>query len=262
VESTIKDAHFAIVLDLSKLKKSEYVKNSKIKQDRLELRSGTTALISNDEIKKQNISRYLDKLSTSIDIIDDISNLPKLVKKLTGHRYILFLIVSNYNTTESLSRIIELYYNVLSSVDKEKSIEKLNNYVSARIKEGIKQRSDCSNNILELNKMIEDSNFDKEKELLKYLEDLTEILYKRVSVMEIESIEDLEVLYQKLLSVKNLFGTTRYRLYKCTQFIDKLLISENKNRCFNHLTENWNIQDNIDYILSEKERVKKIISKI
>jgi hypothetical protein len=261
VKDSIKDAHFAIVLDLSKLKRSEYVKRTKTREDRVESKKGAVALLSNEEVKKQNISRYLDKISTNIDIIDDVSNLPKLVKKLIGYRHVLFLVTGSSNIKYNLSNIISIYYDILSSDNKDYNIEKINNCIENSLKISIKSMNICSSNLSELNKMIKDEKYVKEKELVKFLIETSEMLYKNISDMEIENIEDLEVLHQKLLSVVNIFTSDRYIMSKCSNFI-KSIVNDDVNRSFMYLTDNWNIQDNIDGILSERERVRKIISKI
>jgi hypothetical protein len=262
VEDNIKDAHFAIILDLSKLKKSEYVKRTKTRQDRSEFKKGAAALLSNEELKKQNISRYLDKISTNIDIIDDVSNLPKLVKRMIGYKYVLFLVTGSSNIKDNLSNIISIYYDILSSDNKDYNIERINDYVEASLRRGMKSMNRCSSNLSELNKMIKDEKYVKEKELVKFLIEISEMLYKKISDMEIENIEDLEILHQKLLSVRNIFTSSRYIMNKCSNFIESIVGNDDANRSFVYLTDNWYIQDNIDRILSERERVRKIISKI
>jgi hypothetical protein len=262
VEDGIKDAHFAIVLDLSKLKKSEYVKRTKTREDRLEFKKGAAALLSNEEVKKQNISRYLDKISTNIDIIDDVSNLPKLVKRMIGYKYVLFLVTGSSNIKDNLSNIISIYYDILSNDNKDYNINRINGYVEASLRKGIESMNRCSSNFSELNKMIEDERYVKEKELIKFLMEISEILYKNISDMEIETIEDLEILYQKLMSVRNIFTSSRYIMSKCSSFIGSMVGDGDANRSFVYLTDNWYIQDNIYRILSERERIRKIISKI
>lgn len=135
VKELIKGAHFALILDLTKLKKSGYKSVSKIKSERSDLKSGAISLLSDEEIRNTNIKRYLDKISKDINI------------------------------TDVQLRTIKLLFNKISNLD-------------------------------------------------------------------LETIEDLEVAHQKLLSVRN------------------------------QIKEYWRIQDNIDKILSEVDRVKKIIEKI
>ena len=59
----IANAQFAIVMDFNKIISSEYVKKSHISNVRKTRKENTKLTINNDDIKKQNIERYMNKIS-------------------------------------------------------------------------------------------------------------------------------------------------------------------------------------------------------
>jgi hypothetical protein len=258
VKELIKGAHFALILDLTKLKESGYKSVSKIKRERDDLKKGAIGLLSDEEIKNTNIKRYLDEISKSIDITDDVKNISKFVKRLVGFRNALYLILIDNTVKSSLSDIISYYYELLSNPN-ESNIENIKYYTKRALKKSGDNSSSINNNLREIKKELYSDT--KEKELLDNIDELSLLIYNKISNLELETIEDLEVVHQKLLSIKNIFTTSRYKISNITSFIDYLLYNDYK-RPLSQLKDYWRIQDSIDDILLEVDRVKKIIEKI
>ena len=92
-EKELGDASFALVLNVTDLKKS-VTPLSSIKSDRKELKSGLN--LTDDEIRKANINRYLNKLSDDFNFeLGDLNDINKAVLKLCGGKYILFHIYNH-----------------------------------------------------------------------------------------------------------------------------------------------------------------------
>lgn len=260
VKDLIKGAHFALILDLSKLKESDYKSVSKTKSERDDLKRGAVSLLSDDEIRNTNIKRYLDKISKDINITDNIKNIPKFVKRLLGFRSALYLLLVDSNVKDSLSNVITYYYNLLSNPS-DASIDNVNYYTKKALERSGNNLTSINNNLKDIRNELSDKKYGKEAELLKSLDEISLLIYDRISSLELETIEDLEVVHQKLLSVRNIFTNSRYKISLIVYFVDYLSQS-NYKRPFNQLVEHYRIQDNIDEILSEVDRVKKIIEKI
>lgn len=260
VKELIKGAHFALILDLTKLKESGYKSVSKIKSERSDLKSGAISLLSDEEIRNANIKRYLDKISKDINITDDIKNISKFVKRLLGFRSALYLLLVDSNVKDSLSNVISYYYHLLSNPSEE-SVSNVNYYTKRALERSGNNLTTINNNLRDIRNELSDKNYSKEAELLKSLDEISLLIYDRISSLELETIEDLEVVHQKLLSIRNIFTTSRYKISNISSFLDYLLWS-NYKRSFNQLVDHYRIQDNIDSMLSEVDRVKKIIEKI
>lgn len=260
VKDLIKGAHFALILDLSKLKESGYKSVSKTKSERDDLKRGAVSLLSDDEIRNTNIKRYLDKISKDINITDDIKNIPKFVKRLLGFRSALYLLLVDSNVKGSLSNVISYYYNLLSNPS-DASIDNVNYYTKRALERSGNNLTTINNNLRDIRNELSDKNYGKEAELLKSLDEISLLIYDRISSLELETIEDLEVVNQKLLSIRNIFTTSRYKISNISPFLD-YLDQSNYKRPFNQLVDYYRIQDNIDEMISEVERVKKIIKKI
>jgi hypothetical protein len=258
VKDLIKNAHFALIMDLGKLKETDYKKVRVIKSERDERKSGSKLELTDDEIRSQNIKRYLDKISKNIDITDDVKNISKFVKRLLGFRSSLYILLVDSNIKDSLSNVINYYYELISNPS-ESSIENVKYYTKRSLSRSSDNLSMINDKLKEIKSNL--TGYTKETELLKNIDELSLLIYDKISNLELETIEDLEVAHQKLLSIRNIFTTSRYKISNINQFINYLSYS-GSNRSFRELTDGYRIQDNIDGILSEVDRVKKIIEKI
>lgn len=260
VRDAVKNAHFSIILDLVKLRESNYKTVDKIKSERSDLKKDAVSLLSNDEIRNTNIKRYLDKISKDINITDDIKNISKFVKRLLGFRSALYLLLVDSNVKDSLNSVISYYYNLLSNPS-DASINNVNYYTKRALEQSGNTLNRVNNNLREIKNELSGKDYSKQLELLKSLDEISLLLYNKISNLELETIEDLEVAYQKLQSVRNIFTSNRYKISYSSNFIEYLDSSSYK-RALNTLIEHWRIIDNIDEMLSEVDRIKKIINKL
>lgn len=257
VKEEIKDAHFALVLDIAKLSKSGFKTKSDIKSSREEIKKG--AFLTDDEIKKQNIERYVDTISKSMDIVSDISNLNKVVNRLVQYKYALFSIMSSGGIT-IIESIIDNYYYLLSSEnesEKKSAIQSIERNIE-KISNRMKNKS-LSNNIDDLFNELEKNEKESHLNLLNRLIETSVNIYNKIKSYDIKTIEDLEVVYQKMISIRNLFSSRRYKSQSLTYFFNSIM----NFPAYNKFTGTYYVNDEMaEKITKELDRIDKIISKI
>jgi len=272
VKNQIKDAHFAIVLDFGKIKKSEYKTTGEIKDEREESKSGSKLdpEQSDDRIRKQNIERYISTLAKSLDISSDITNCDKLISRALGYKNALYMI-SSTNITSDISYVIEDYLRILKEdSDKSYYITRLTDRTNKLFKNGLKQSSEVSKSLKIIkDKLKSDTNLEQPAE--KYIEfidsinDLSSTIYDKINETHIECIEDFEVVNQLINSIRNVLKSDRYPISRSlSYFVDKLMKepggSENTNRTYTYLVDDYYVK--IDQSLESIVRVKKIIERM
>jgi len=237
VEALIKKASFAIVLNYKDLTESKFRGMSDIRGERNKEKLGATALMDDETIRKTNIDRYIQKLSDKVSIDPELKNLKSAVIKVCGGKKTLGLVI--YGSLNSLRNFKDaLYYfisgdsyyqrNLIDSI--QKSIKNNKSYGSqfdtkvANFKLDIvkKARLNRQNNSLSLFPYELDSdsetifqiadksyNYDElvdGKPYLDFIQELVSVFdefYQVVLNKEINTFEDVEELYGKMLSIRN-----------------------------------------------------------
>lgn len=268
LETSLKDANFALILDLDKLKQSEFVKKRDTIKLRKDLKKDALSLMKDEDIKKENIKRYIDKLSKSINIPENITDLNKLVKRMIGHKLALFIINGEENLKDPLASIMNEYYVLLKTTDANKpaQVSKLNSMCTEYFKKASSKVTNISKNIKELKVILKDQALrgtDRTDELniLNTLERISGVLYDRLASFKIESIEDMEIMYQKLFSLRNICRVERYHFIKMKSFFESLT-KDRSNEALEYLTRHDNIRQNKRIIIESLPRVEVIMSKI
>lgn len=262
LKDSLKDAHFALVLDFSKLKKSEFKTKQIIKSEREELKKG--AFVTDEEIRNQNIKRYIDQISKSMDIISDISNVNKLVKRLLSYKFALFIIAGRGYYKSALQSLIENYYSLFRQ-EEESEKEYYIRRIESVVKDSVASLKDNNlpKNIEYIKKKLKEDNKQTHIQLFNELIKLSDEVYNKIKSYNIETIEDLEVVYQKLLSITNLFNTSRYVINDLRYFFEYLR-SDRPSRSYEKFTDSYYgvNEEKAKMIISELERIRKIISKL
>ena len=264
VESEIKDAHFAIILDFGKLRKSGFMTKSDIISQRTNIKSGSKLdpSQSDKEIKKRNIERYMSELAKRLDISSDITNCNKLISKTLGYKMALYTlaptsIVSEYNN------IIDYYLKIMSVSESNKSyyVERIQNKVEDLFTWAQKRNSTVASTLIDLKKRLIESDRESYAEFLDKLSELSAYIYKKISDYNIESIEDFEVVAQKMNSIKNILKSERYGLNKlCGYVLDYLNRNDGGERAFRYMIDGYYF--NVEEASASLERISKIIEKI
>lgn len=264
IEGEIKDAHFAIILDFGKLRRSGFMKKSDIISQRKDIKSGSKLdpSQSDREIKKRNIERYMNELSKRLDISSDITNCNKLISKTLNYKNALYTIIPTGIVSE-YSVIIDYYLKIMSASEDYKSdyVERVKDKVEELFKWSQRRNSKVEPNLIILKNKLIESDRKLHAEFLDKFSELSAAVYKKISDYHIESIEDFEVVCQKINSIKSILKSDRYGLSRfCGYVVDYLNRDDDGDRSFRYMIDGYYI--NIEELLVSIERISKIIDKI
>lgn len=244
VQDKISDAHFAIIFDLGKLKTSEFKTTSDISSERETIKAGSKLdpSISDESIKKQNIERYMAKLSQGLDISTNISNCNRLVTRSTGFKNALFIIIGT-DIISRLNDLIELYLKLLRAGEDQSSaesyVENLKNKVSRLINIGMDKSSEINDRSSELKKTLKSSGEDNLLQFFSELESFSNLIYQKVQSFQIDNLEDLEILLQKLSSIRALFRSDRYATKRLSDYFIDYFLRGYSSRYTDYFTDEY-----------------------
>ena len=264
IESEIKDAHFALVLDIAKLKSGDYTRASDIRDEREELKSGSKLVMTDDKFRTQNIKRYIALIANKADITGDISNIKNLVNRGLGGRWALFVLESQARYQNNFSTISELYYNMMMSreEDKQHYITSINDRIKFLYSKSSDVTTKISRNITEIKKvLVKEDQSDKYLPIIEGLERISFKFYNKLMSGQFETIEDLEIARQKMISLVSFFNNSVYSLDNLSNFIDYLTYDDWR-RSYSMLVGTWRIDDYYDKIIRGIEIVEKLVERL
>ena len=264
IRNKIKDAHFAIVMDFGKIKSSGFMSKQEIIGQRSDIKSGSKLdpAQSDEEIKKRNIERYMNELSRRLDISSDISNCNKLIHKTLGYKNALYTIIPTSVTSE-FATITDYYLKILSvgDADKEYYVERMKDKVQELFKWSQKRNVTVTSGLNGLRERLIEADMKEHVEFLDKFNELSASVYRKLSDYNIESIEDLEIINQKMLSIKNILKSDRYGLNRfCSYVVDYLSRGDDGERSFRYMNDVYYF--NVLESTRSLERVSKIIEKL
>ena len=265
IENDVKDAHFALILDFSKLKGSEFKRKSDISSEREESREGALALMKDSDIKSQNIKRYINELSKRMEIDKDLGNVNKVILKLIGFKNSFHFIRSG-RAKDAIVAIIEKYLKMLAASDEDKEwyINDLNSTVKSYYKDFMNYNKEVTRNLEEVKKRLDldkPNNYEKYLKIISLLEEFSLVAYNNVKESDMESIDDVEIVYQRLLSIKNLLTINRYYVNKLGDFIN-YLSRTTSDYSYRYLVDNYNTRNYLDDIIDGLEKIINIAKKM
>jgi len=264
VQNEIKDAHFALVLDISKLKSGDYTRASDIRDEREELKSGSKLVMTDDKVRTQNIQRYIALIANKADITGDISNIKNLVNRGLGGRWALFVLESQARYQNNFSAISELYYNMMmsSEEDKQHYIKSINERIKNIYSKSSDVTTKISRNITEIKKnLVKENQSDRYLPIVEGLERISFKFYNKLMSGQFETIEDLEIARQKMISLSSFFNNSVYSLDNLSNFIDYLTYDDWR-RSYSYLVGTWRVDDYYDRIIRGIEIVEKLVDRL
>lgn len=264
VQTQIAEAHFAIILDFGKLKKSEFKSKREIEEERAKSKEGSVLDPSqdDDEIKKKNIERYMNQLAQKMDISSDITNCNRLVTRALGYKNALFMILST-DVISNLNSLVTRYLDLMRSEDeedKETNVNRVKASAEDLIKRGINRGKQINDSLDELKKDLKSTN---NEELLKFVgevEQFSAVVYEKLTSYQIDSLEDIEVLIQKANSIKQIVKSDRYQTNRLTSYFIDNLVRGYGHRTASYLKDRYYVD--IEGCRRDMEIIKKIIEKI
>ena len=258
MKSKLSDAHFAIVLDYLELRKSSFKPKKEISIERGDQKLGATAFTTNDEIKRANISRYIDAISKNIKISSDFSNMNNMVYRFFGLGNFGFYILRGRHFSDFNSLITYIYKFLKETDESQKS-----NYYD-NIIDYIKRKSESNGNFnIEVDKNIKGfykiNTSESKDKMMKKLEEINRVIINKFKSFKIENIEDLEIFYQKIESVRNIWrNSERFEKSKKLYYVVENLSDDYRiNRYMNEIYDS-----NVDEIIEELDRFIKVIQRM
>ena len=221
-------ADFSIVLffdDMINPDKAEfYERPSDISKEREESRKGSLKLMSDEDIKKANLERYLNKLVSLIGVSadkSDVKNLQKVIRTSLAGKYSFISIFSgNY---KGIDNFISYLYNLIKHFKDTKQTKRVFEDERSKkdreyyFKEVMEQYKTIYNRSLTLKKSYDNSynwiikNHSSESEedilIIEILSKVVEIgnkIFDIVSTQEVNSIQDMKVLKSKIDTIRNI----------------------------------------------------------
>jgi hypothetical protein len=199
-----KEANFAIVLYLDDVLIKD-ISKEEISKERKDMRKDALALMSNEDVKKANVKRYLEKLFGKLGIEKDkqeLKNLNSVVKSTILGEYFLML---NYDSSfiSRLTDFIRSLYKVMSKDDEEYYFSSLVD-IFKRIKKKRLDQSTLYNKNIKYIKSLEVDNSDKINEILKIFLKIGKSVSDYFSDKEVNSIEDLKSIQLQLRMILDL----------------------------------------------------------
>ena len=261
-DDKLKEADFSLVLYYDKMTNPEvdapyFEPVSDIKKGREEDKEGALALMTDDKIRKQNLERYISKLSGDLEISkEDLSNLGKiLVKALLGEFSFISISQNRKSNLDRLYNICSQLYAIMSDTDSEYYIDSVkSNY--KKLNEDYYKDLAYS---LEIKSLIKGTEAEK---IFNRIFELGTLISDLIRKQNAQSIDDLLILYQKISSIRNFIHVDQNRLSyyirnMFSEFYSKSSF-EYYLREFNDSYDDSNYQEDIKRL----ERVEKYIRSI
>ena len=205
----IKKSDFALVIYLDNLIKYDSIED--IRSERTESRSGATALMSDEEIKKINYNKYMTSLLTKKGIhkdskYDDLKNLQNIISKFLLGEWVLITLYKR--VPDYKNKIVNFYQNIESLIkgeDKEYYLNKL-------IKNYKNSLEDCDlykRRFLKSEGMVRDLGNQDTISIFEEFLKLSRYLIDKISSTKIDTIDDLVILLYKLKSIHEYMSDDR-----------------------------------------------------
>lgn len=209
----VEKSDFSIILMLDDILKSVKTSVNKTKANREESREGATKLMSDSQIKKANIERYLTAIVGKMGIdrdIKELQNLQKLVIKSVCGDLAFISIYKGRPGFDSLDSMSGYIYDMMRSDGNDKdyylssiisSFKSLNSYSE----EYTKQYNESL-------KEVNNSDIEPLKEIFKIFIEIGKKIKNYLLSQNIQTIEDLGMVMVKLRSIRNLTGERGFSL--------------------------------------------------
>jgi hypothetical protein len=261
MKSLLSGAHFAIVLDYLDLKGYKFKKKSDITSEREKSKSGATAFLKDEEIKRKNIQRYIDEISNRISISNELKEFNKTLIRFFGGAYagIYVLRGRNLNQFSNFIHYVFNFMNVeLSESDRKYYYDEAVSLLRRINEENIKFNDDLNITITKIK-----THFRSDKSvylpLLDSLLELNTIICNKIKSLELENIEDMDIAIEKINSIRNIWRNSP-RFTKIKKLYYAIENFSNLERVIDYITD-INL-DQIEPTLSEMNKVKRVMERL
>ena len=227
-----KEANFAIILYLDDVLVKD-LSTEEISKERKEARKDSLSLMKNEDIKKANIKRYLEKLFDKLGIEKDkqeLKNLNSVVKSSIVGEYFILGAYNSYFISR-LTDFTTSLYRVMSMYDTEYYFNSLVTTFKDIKKRRLEETSNYSTNIRYLKSLrrneSEIENVDKMNDILEIVLRIGKSVSDKFSAKEINTIEDLKSTQLQLRMISDL---SQDDIFKLSAFAYNILDSLRMNK--------------------------------
>jgi hypothetical protein len=145
--------------------------------------------------------------------------------------------------------------------DKKMYAEEITDRTNDLFKSGMKKASQSEDIIKNLKERLKSANRDEKYfEMLDLTQKLSDAIYNNLKNFQINDIEDLEIITQKISSIRNILKSDRYGLNRYFSYFVEYVVSGREDRAYSYLTDNY--YTDVNEILEKLPRIITIISKI
>jgi len=258
----LKNAHFAIILDLNKLKEAEYEKVSGTQTLRKQRKEG--AFLKPEEIKKANLERYISLLVKKFDASKGLSEIPKILPRALGFtNSITFILRSiNFNNLENL---VSYLYDMMKDPDDSEYYQKNALNVLNSIYYQFNRRGTTTNQNIDGTWQLLDKSTNKEmkEKMSRYFEtylELGEMINKKITSTKIENISDIEVLLRKFLNIRDFVGNTRLHSLRNLRYFSEYLYAGNPNSVYSSIRDTVEgYSDSLEDLVQLRRAIEQIL---
>lgn len=249
ITDSVKDANFAIILDLNKLGNLEFTKKSKITSDRKENKKDALALMSDEDIKSVNLKRYFDELKKRTKIVGDIEDIAmfsKIVLRLIGGKYSAYNLsynshdyLSNTVPSNIASKIFQILRAIkrkqkdgtldeyLESVEFKQLVQTTNEYYESGLDEMVSKNKAYAEYLTDVKKKIKSNTADaddvaKQTKIISLLDTLSVEINKVISSIPCECLEDIEILLQEVTNIRSMMSGERSGINSLQNFFSSM----------------------------------------
>jgi len=210
----VEKSDFSIILMLDDILKSVKTTVNQLKTNREESREGATKLMSDSQIKKANIERYLTAIVGKMGIerdIKELQNLQKLVIKSVCGDLAFISIYKGRPGFDSLDSMSGYIYDMMKSTDGGDRNYYLSSIISS-FKSLNSYSEEYTKQYNESLKEINNSDVEPLKEIFRIFIEIGKKIKNYLLSQNIQTIEDLGMIMVKLRSIRNLTGERGFSL--------------------------------------------------
>lgn len=255
---SVEESDFALVLyyDLLKSEKT-YTKPSETKLSRSKSKEGATKLMSDVVIKTMNIERYIKNITSSLNITEtEFSDLSKIVTKHLAQEYSYISVYFSRPDWSDLETFTDYFYKLVDSEPEDKQ------YYLNRIKDIYEQKVRNYYNFLlryQQSKTLITKN-DDIKKLFDEVFKLGNLIHKKFSSMQVNSIEDLFMIKSKFRSLNEFMRLSRNQpTYMAKEIISSFRSQDEFKYYCNEYSNSYNT---LTEDLEKLKRVEKFLNSI
>lgn len=238
METALKDAHFAIILFMDKLR-GEFKKGTSIRSERETARKGSTKLMEDDDIRHENIERYIQQLSDKFSLAEGISGITKVLPRVMGGSSNIAYYVHNSRNFNYTNDVITYLYKFIKAKDdsgRQNAVESIKYNLQSIYRDNMNVNGYISKNKEEVKKKLKSLGKENIIEVIESFDKLNAKIFNKINV-NIETLEDMEVVYAKLKSIKEILKRDRYTIRYLSNYIDYLQRKDGARNCLYYLQD-------------------------